>query len=131
MSCNASFRRAVVAVLPSRLGGRTVLRVQHHRQQRQPAAGALLRPTTLPATGIFRHWDLREFDNCEIPYAINLAGTADIVGIASSPPSRSRYQLDGSHAGARVTRAPAQHATAAQAQDGENLLWWTALMPVA
>ncbi len=44
-------------------------------------AGALLPPTTLPATGVFRHWDLREFDNCQVPYAIHQGGTGDIAGV--------------------------------------------------
>ncbi len=34
-------------------------------------------PSTAPP---FYHWDLREFSNCDIPYAINKDGTGDMAG---------------------------------------------------
>jgi GEVED domain-containing protein/matrixin len=126
MSCNASFRRAVVAVLAvavSAAGPSFAFNIIGSNAN--PAAGALLRPTTLPATGIFRHWDLREFDNCEIPYAINLAGTADIVGIGEFTAIQNAATSWTAVTPALVSlvRRP-NTATAAQAQDGENILWW-------
>ncbi|MBI1796991.1 MAG: matrixin family metalloprotease, partial [Candidatus Eisenbacteria bacterium] len=82
MSLTVSFRRAAVAVLAaSALVAGPASAFNIIGSSANPTAGPLLPPTTLPANGIFRHWDLREFDNCTIPYSINLSGTPDIVGV--------------------------------------------------
>jgi hypothetical protein len=78
---STSFRRAALAAIAAlTLGIAPASAFNIIGSSANNTAGALLAPTTLPGAGVFRHWDLREFDDCTVPYAINQNGTGDIAG---------------------------------------------------
>jgi hypothetical protein len=124
MSSLRPFRRAVAMILAAALAAAPVHAFNLIGSSANPTAGALLPPSTLPAAGIFRHWDLREFPGCAVPYAINQNGTIDHLGNGFAPVESAADSWTNVAPALISLSRQANTAIAVQGMDNANVFAW-------